>query len=124
MVGWHAGGIASLCGVINGHLSEAVADFRAIYHVSLWDVPSHELLALTLELMKDPESRLHAAAAGWSHPISRDWIALVDLVDVQLASKSKNRPKPYPRPWDAKPKQFGRSTVRRSPAELDALLGR
>lgn len=50
-------------------------------------------------LAADPSSHVAAALSGWDHPVSREQIVLMDLFDLQHASKSKNRPKPYPRPW-------------------------
>ena len=37
-------------------------------------------------------------------------MTLRDLYDVQLMSKSKRKPKPYPRPWDEKPQHIGAGT--------------
>lgn len=109
--------------MISDHKAEAVSDLRRFYHVSLWDVPLRELWLLVHMLMRDPGSWLHAAVAGWDYPVSREWSVLVDLVDVQMASKSKRKPKPYPRPFDAaSTRRMGQSSVKRTPDELRALL--
>lgn len=124
MDGVDAGGILGLAGLIAGHQPETVADFRAIYGVSLWAVPLAEAWDLVQMLMRDPASRLHAAVAGWEFPVSREWMALTDLFDMQLSSKSRRKQKPYPRPFEAgkKSRIGGTKKVRRTPAELRALL--
>lgn len=107
MDGGRPGGILGLCRLLDEHRSEAAADFRAIYGVSLWGVPIVEAFHLTRQLMRDPSSRLQAAAAGWGHPVSREWIVLSDLFDLQHVSKSKRKPKDYARPWDKQPARKG-----------------
>lgn len=63
-----------------------------------------EAWLLTVELAGDPASRVGAAVAGWSHPVSRESMTLADLFDVTVKVNSGRRtPKPYPRPWDEKP---------------------
>lgn len=59
-----------------------------------------EAVRLTQILATDPSSQIAAAIAGWAHPLERIDATLRDLYDLQHASKSKKRPKPYPRPWD------------------------
>ena len=58
-------------------------------------------------LLVDPEAQITAALAGWSHPIARSDITMRALYDLQHITKVKKKPKPYPRPWDAKPKRVG-----------------
>jgi hypothetical protein len=44
-----------------------------------------------------------AALEGWSHPISREALVLMDLfdLDVRVATGGKGKAKPHPgRPWD------------------------
>jgi hypothetical protein len=64
-----------------------------------WD----EALRMLRILAEDPTSQLCAAISKWQHPASWEYIALADLIDVQVRSKSrKNRNKAYRRPWDRK----------------------
>lgn len=82
-----------------------------------------EAYQLVLVLMSDPTSWLHAAEAKWKHPVSREWMMLADVFDLQHAKASKRRPKPLPRPWpDRSVKIGGKKTVRRSAAEVLAIL--
>jgi hypothetical protein len=83
-----------------------------------------EAMRLLTVLAADPSSHLAAALAGWSHPMSREAMILADLFDVQLASKSKKKPQPYPRPWVKKgmaSKRHG-DTAGRSRADVVAIL--
>lgn len=107
--------------MIADHKVEAAADFREFFHTSMWSVPVSEMWLLTQALMKDPRSRLMASVAGWEYPTSREFMVLADLVDVQLASKSKHKPKPYGRPWDKKPNRLGSKPM--SILELRTKLG-
>jgi hypothetical protein len=81
-----------------------------------------EVYRLTLILASDPSSQVAAAFAGWRHPLSWESAALRDLYDLQHASKSKRRPKPYPRPWDRSQKH-GEGT-RLSAEEFEAIRAR
>lgn len=69
-------------------------------------MPWGEAYRLTRELMNDPSSRLAAAVAGWAHPWSREWAAIVDLYDLlhMAHANGRKRPDPYPRPWPDKSK--------------------
>ena len=69
-----------------------------------------ELAHLLKALLSDPRSRLHAAVAGWSHPLEwGDWYQL-DLIDVLLMRWSKDGAyKPVPRPSDPVKKKTGKS---------------
>jgi hypothetical protein len=74
-------------------------------------------------LRLDPTSRMYASIAGWNHPVTREAMVLMDLYDLQHASKSKRRPKPYPRPWPLASKKLGgKKTVRRSVTDVLAIL--
>lgn len=76
---------------------------------------------LTQVLASDPTSQVGAALAGWSHPVSREWLALADLYDAFVAANTrKGRGKAYPRPWDERGKRFGRAT--RPQVEIRAAL--
>jgi hypothetical protein len=59
-----------------------------------------ELVLLVDVLLRDPTSWLHAAVAGWKHPISYEWTVNVATYDLLAQVHSgKRKPKPYPRPW-------------------------
>jgi hypothetical protein len=66
-----------------------------------------EAWRLTLVLASDPSSYVAAVLSEWKHPLSWESIALRDLYDLQHASKSKRKPKPYARPWDRPTKTYG-----------------
>lgn len=69
-----------------------------------------EASRLTEILMRDPSSWVAAELAGWQYPATRDGLTLRDLYDLQHQSKSKRKPKAYPRPWDKAPKKIGSSS--------------
>lgn len=122
-MGWpEPGGILDLWRVVHGHLPEVAADLRAFYGVSLWDTPLREVRALVLMLMRRPDSWLTAAKQGWERPVTYEWLAMADLIDVERAKGAKRRPRPYPRPIAKRAKLGGKKTVRRSPAEVLAIL--
>lgn len=61
----------------------------------------HETWDLTQELVKDPTSRVAAAVAEWSHPITHESMVLRDLYDLlAIVNSGRTKPRPYPRPWD------------------------
>lgn len=78
---------------------------------------------LTMELAGDPSSRVGARMADWSHPMSREGMAVMDLFDVTVRVNSgKKSPQPYPRPWD--PKVMGAIKTLTQPQILAALTAR
>jgi len=84
-----------------------------------------ELIDLVDGLRRDPASRLQAAIAGWEFPVTREWLATVDLFDLQHAKASKSRPKPYPRPFDTNKSRIGGKTkTSHSLEEMRELLAR
>lgn len=88
--------------------------------MSAWDVRAPELLSLFSALLQDPRSRLHAAAAGWLHPISREAMYTIDLIEVLLMRWSeKGKFKPIPRPWSTAKR---RSVKRRTAEEALRIL--
>ena len=101
-----------------------VADFRELFSVSVWRVSVREYVELVRALLQDPRSRLASKLAGWDHPVTRDSAVLMDLFDLLHQANSKRRPKPYPRPWAAKKKTKlgGKRLVRRSAADVRAIL--
>jgi hypothetical protein len=70
-----------------------------------------EALRLVNRLVLDPSSHVAAAISGWSEPMSRESLALMDLFDLQVlfrwvdGGKKGQKPKPYPRPWPAQTKK-------------------
>ena len=69
-----------------------------------------EAIRLVSVLSADPSSQVCASVAGWSHPVTRTDLTLRDLFDLQHATKSKRKPKPYSRPWDQRPTRTGSGT--------------
>ena len=67
---------------------------RVVGHGMTWGEAWRQLGILG----NDPSSCVAAEIAGWSHPIDRVSLILMDLYDLQHASKVKKAPKPYPRP--------------------------
>ena len=64
-------------------------------------------------LLSDSRSRLQAVIAGWSHPISREAINQLDLIDLLLQRWSeKGKYKPVERPWNVKKKSAKRRSVK------------
>lgn len=103
-----AGGIFALGLLISEHRSLVVADCRAIYHVSAFEVAGAEFWALIGELLADPTSRFHAAVAGWSYPTTYADMHMLDLIDVLLMRWMGNKFKPVPRPWDQVKRRGGK----------------
>lgn len=74
-------------------------------------------------LLMDPSTRLYTALSGGKYPVSREWMVLADLFDLQAKSKSKRQPKPYPRPWPEKSLRMGgKKSGTRSRDEVRAIL--
>lgn len=92
--------------------------------MSVHAVHGAELWNLLHALLSNPESRFHAAIAGWKHPLSFEGMGALDLYDLLYQSfRRRGRFKPYPRPWpDKSTKRLGGSNQRRSIAEVRKLL--
>ncbi len=85
--------------VISEHEAELVYDLRKL-GINPSKVDFDELVLLVDVLLRDPTSWLHAAVAGWKHPISYEWTVNVATYDLLAQVHSgKRKPKPYPRPW-------------------------
>lgn len=88
--------------MIDAHRGAFEYDWRARFAVPLAAVGRAmtwgEALRLTEQLAGDPGSRVGAALAGWEHPVSREWLVLVDLID-RFSRVNFKKPPPYPRPW-------------------------
>lgn len=129
------GGICGLLDLIEEHPGALEYDFRTRFPGlpnGLGDVPDRmgwgEAIRVLRILRADPSSMVAAAAEGWSHPISREALALLDLYDLTMAANSSGKgPKPKPhsgRPFDTsgkKTQQYG-NTGGRSRAEVVAIL--
>lgn len=59
-----------------------------------------ELIDLIDQLRHNPASRFQAAIANWTHPVSREAMAQMDIADLMLMRWAGNKYKPLPRPWD------------------------
>lgn len=81
-----------------------------------------EAVRMTLVLAGDPTSQICAALSEWKHPLSWEGIALRHLFDLQHASKSKHRPKPYGMPWDRPKKKYGSRGM--TPEQYEAIRAR
>lgn len=78
-------------------------------------------------LLADPASHLGAAVAGWSYPVDRATLVLMDLYDQhhQIAISqggSKRKAKPYPRPWPSKTKSRTKPSADLTQDEIIAAL--
>jgi len=83
----------------------------------LTDIPDRmpwgEAWRLTEVLAADPSAHVAAALGGWAHPASREWLISAEMLDLFVAANTKagRHPKPYPRPWDTKPRALGAGTA-------------
>jgi len=64
-------------------------------------------------LQSNPQSVLQARINGWSFPVSFEWMAMAELIDVTVQANSKRKSKPFPRPWGRGEKRIGRTTLSR-----------
>lgn len=126
-VGGDAPPILTLLDLWDTHRGAFEYDWRQRFGMGLTDIPDRmpwgEAWRLTHVLAADPSSHVAAAIGGWSHPVTREWLALADLIDLYLGAHAKkgHKPKPYPRPWpDKNKKHFGRTT--RPQTEVRAAL--
>lgn len=108
--------ILTLLDIIEEHRPAFEYDWRSRFGVR-FDVPDlmsyGEAWRLTMELASEPSSHVGAAVAGWSHPVTWEWLVAADAYDALVAANSdpkKSRPKPYPRPWDKAPQALGVGT--------------
>ena len=125
--GAQLGGIFQLVTLLSDERRPAlIRDFREKFNISISDigvgVRFDEAWDLILTLRADPASWFHAALSGWDYPLSYESIALRDLYDMQLQTKSKRKIKPYPRPWANSGKKLGGSNPKRTPSQVLAIL--
>lgn len=120
----NAGGIVALADLIDAHRGAFEYDWRTRFGKPLAIVGRSmtwgEAYRLTQQITMDPSSHVAAAVAGWDHAIPREVLVLMDLFDLQHASKSKRKPKPYPRPWSKDRRKLGGARLTRE--QLRAIL--
>lgn len=80
-----------------------------------------ECYLLVAQLNGNPLSRFTAAEQGWERPVSFEWLLLADLYDLQRATASKRRSRPYPRPTTKRTK-LGGANKRRSIKDVLRIL--
>ena len=113
--------------MIRDHRGAVEYDLRHRFNLGLRDagdkITLSELGRLMAIVKDDPSSATAAALAGWTHPISREAVILMDLFDLEHAVNSKKRPKPHPgRPWrNQSRKQMGKAGTRTN-AEVVEIL--
>jgi hypothetical protein len=87
-------------------------DWRSRFSLPLTVIPKRmsyaEALRLTQLLVSDPSSQVFAALAGWSFPVSREWIVAADHRDSTEFGRVGRRARAYPRPWTDQPRRIGR----------------
>lgn len=59
-----------------------------------------EAVYLVSVLMRDPSSWLCAARSEWEFPASREFMVAAHSYDLTARINSKQKPKPYPTPWE------------------------
>lgn len=109
-----AGGLGRLCGGIRGlvdlideHHDAFAHDWWSTYGISPDSIGNQmswrDAIGCARTLRADPASAIAAALEGWTNPISREALLLMDVFDLEHAVNSKRTPKPHPgRPWDTK----------------------
>lgn len=121
MVRSRPGGRRGRLAAVAAHKPATIADLREFFHVDLYRINVEELDALITALLAMPHSRLYAALAGWTHPVTREWLLAADTYDLLArANSGKKKPKPYPRPWPTEHRETfgGRNTEQHTPASL------
>ena len=92
------GGIFGFLGLIAGHRGAVEYDWRTRFGCGLrsigTDMSLSEAARLAQTLLADPSSATAAALQGWSHPISREALVLMDIFDLdhQVAAGKKVKP--------------------------------
>ena len=75
-------------------------------------------------LLEDSRSRVAAKIAGWSHPVSREWMMLAFVHDVVVDTTPgvKNPAKFHmPRPWSSTGERLGGGSKRTAKEALAIL---
>lgn len=103
------------------------ADFRTFYGVSIHQIGKEvsylEAYRLLSVLLRNPSSWVAAKQAGWEHPATNEWMVLAHTYDLLgQANFTKNKPKPYPKPWKNKGREkLGTSVKQSARAVLEKL---
>lgn len=107
------GGIFGFLGLVAAHRGALEHDWRTRFGVSLMSVGQTMTLSEAARQVRalalDPSTHTFAAVNGWSYPVGRDALALLDLFDAYAMVHFK-KPKPLPRPWDLRREVLGRKT--------------
>ena len=117
--------------MIEAHRGPIEYDWRTRFHLPLSSVGQpgemtwSEAVRLSRILRADPSSALAAALVGWSHPVSREALILMDQwdLDAAVASGKRRAPRHPGRPYDndSTTTRYGK-TGGRSQAEIAAIL--
>lgn len=123
-----AGGILALLELIEEHRGALEYDWRTRFHVGLDRLPVEmsygEAYRQVLNLANDPSTMFSAKLGGLTHPVTREWLALADLIEMtaHAAGDAKYRYPKRPNPGEAADTSRVGDTGGRSPAEVMALL--
>lgn len=96
------GGIFRLLRVVAQHRGAVEYDLRFRFRLGLRDVGHtvsiFEVARLMAIVQADPSSATAAAVEGWTHPISREALILMDIFDLDMAAATggKGKQKPHP----------------------------
>lgn len=87
-------------------------------------MPYGEAVHLVNELRRDSSSHVFAVLADWSHPVSREALALLDLIDLYGSSHTKKgrKWKPAERPWDHQRNRRSKPAAHVTQAQIIAAL--
>jgi hypothetical protein len=104
-----------LLDLLDEHQGAFEYDWRTRFHLSASVIPVDmgwaEAWRMAEILLADPSSMLGASFAGWQYPLTRGELTLRDLYDLQHRSKSRKKPKLYPRPWDVPTTRLGTASL-------------
>lgn len=107
--GCTCGGILRLLELYEAHPAEFAFDFRSRFHISFEQIGVTvswlEAVYLVAVLLREPTSWLGAARSEWQFPVSREWMVATHTYDLTARVNSKQKPKPYPTPWENGNKQ-------------------
>lgn len=123
-----AGGIFGLLGLISRHRGAVEYDWRTRFNLGLDGIGSaqsmQEAARLAVILRDDPTSAIAAALAGWTHPISREALVLMDLFDLDhmVAVGGKNVKPHAGRPWREVDSERKGNAGRRVPSDVKESL--
>lgn len=129
--GREPGGILGLLELIEERPTAVAYDWRTRFHMGIEDLPEKmgwgEAVGHVRILRADPSSMIAAAIEGWTHPISREALILMDLydLDMRVAVGGKKSPKPHPgRPYsmDVKSRERKGDAGGRSKAQVRDIL--